>query len=176
MTTVPERTASERVPSFSAAAEAHLDDVYSYLLYVVGDPTLAEDLTAETFEKAFKNWRRYDPRRASVKAWLCVIGRGVALDHLRSEGRRRRREASYAVRERADAVEGGFLEGLSPQLEQALRELPAADREVVALRVVLDLDAHTAARVLGVSETACSTRLHRALKKLEEKVGSDVRS
>jgi DNA-directed RNA polymerase specialized sigma24 family protein len=53
-------------------------------------------------------------------------------------------------------------------LEAALAELSPAEREVVALRVLLELDGPTAARVLGISPTACSTRLSRALKRLEE--------
>ena len=57
---------------------------------------------------------------------------------------------------------------MSPELDAGLRRLTAGEREVVALRVVLDLDAGTAARVLGISPTNCTTRLNRALKKLEE--------
>jgi DNA-directed RNA polymerase specialized sigma24 family protein len=53
-------------------------------------------------------------------------------------------------------------------LETALARLSAAEREVVALRVLLELDGPTAARLLGISSTACSTRLSRALKRLEE--------
>ena len=53
-------------------------------------------------------------------------------------------------------------------LEAALGLLSAAEREVVALRVLLELDGPTTARVLGISTTACSTRLSRALKRLEE--------
>jgi alkyldihydroxyacetonephosphate synthase len=55
-----------------------------------------------------------------------------------------------------------------PEVESALRGLSAGEREVIALRVVLDLDAPSAARVLGISTTNCTTRLNRALKKLEE--------
>jgi RNA polymerase sigma factor (sigma-70 family) len=64
--------------------------------------------------------------------------------------------------------------GLSPALEQALAELSAAEREVIALRVVVELDGDTAARVLGISRTACSTRLSRALQKLEERMSAHV--
>jgi len=46
---------------------------------------------------------------------------------------------------------------------------------VIALRVLLDLDGDTAARVLGISPTACSTRLSRALKRLEERMTDDSR-
>jgi len=61
-------------------------------------------------------------------------------------------------------------DGLPGPLEDALRELSPAEREVVALRVLLELDGPSAARVLGISKTACSTRLSRALKRLEERM------
>ena len=67
-----------------------------------------------------------------------------------------------------------MAEGLSPELEAALRGLSAGEREVIALRVLLELDGDEAARVLGISPTAVSTRLSRALKKLEEKVSIHV--
>jgi RNA polymerase sigma-70 factor (ECF subfamily) len=152
--------------SFAAAAEAHLDDVYGYLLYLTGDPTLAEDLTGETFERAFRRWRRFDPGRGTARTWLCQVARSAALDHFRSERRRRKREEAAGDR-RSEAAEPVFGEGLSPELESALRRLTAGEREVIALRVLLDLDDASAARLLGISKTACSTRLSRALGKLE---------
>jgi RNA polymerase sigma-70 factor (ECF subfamily) len=157
-------------PSFSAVAESELDAVHRYLLFLTGNRTVAEDLTGETFEKAFRSWRRFDPRRGTARAWLCRIARSAALDHFRSEERRRRREDRYA-REQPDTEEPALGPGA---LEAALAQLSPADREVVALRVLLELDGPTAAHVLGISATACSTRLSRALKRLEEMM-SDAR-
>ena len=156
-------------PSFAAIAEEHLDAVYRYLLLMTRDRATAEDLTGETFEKAFRSWRRFDPRRAAPRTWLCQIARNAALDHFRSEERRRRRETRYAAGA-PESDERSLGEGLSPSLEGALAELSAGEREVIALRVLLELDGRTAARVLGITPTACSTRLSRALRKLEEKV------
>lgn len=153
--------------SFAEVADLHLDAVYRYLVFLTGDRSAAEDLTGETFERALRWWRRYDPRRSSPRTWLCRIARSAALDHLRAEERRRRREETYA-REASSAEESRFGEGFSAELERALATLSAAEREVVALRVVLELEPAAAARVLRISETACSTRLSRALKKLEE--------
>ena len=153
------------VTSFAQAAESHLDDVYGYLAWFTGDRFAAEDLTGETFERALRLWHRFDERRGSVRTWLCQVARTVALDHFRSERRRVQREQLVAVPE---VFEERVAEGLSPELEAALLRLSAGEREVIALRVVLDLDAGTAARVLGISPTNCTTRLNRALKKLEE--------
>ncbi len=151
--------------TFEQAAEAHLDDVYGYLAWFTSDRFAAEDLTAVTFERALKLWHRFDPKRGSARTWLCQVARSVALDHFRSERRRVKREQLAAPFE---AVDFRFAEGLSADLERALDHLTAGEREVVALRVLLDLDAGSASRVLGISPTNCTTRLNRALKKLEE--------
>lgn len=165
-------TWSGRVPlrrSFADVAEECLDDVHRYLLLVTADPALAEDLTGATFEKAFRSWRRYDRRRGSERTWLFRIGRTIALDHFRAEARRRRREERYAI-EAAQGAEEPREVGFSPEVDAALRSLSAGEREVIALRIVLDLDADNAAGVLGISRSACSMRLARALGKLEERM------
>ena len=154
--------------SFAQAAEKHLDDVYGYLTWFTGDRFLAEDLAAETFERALRLWHRFDPKRGSARTWLCQVARTTALDHFRSEKRRQRREQLVAPSER---FEDRLVEGLSPELEAALRGLTAGEREVIALRVVLDFDVRTAASMLSISPTNCTTRLNRALGKLEEALG-----
>jgi RNA polymerase sigma-70 factor (ECF subfamily) len=157
-------------PTFADAAERHLDDVFGYLLYLTHDRALADDLSGATFEKAFRLWSRFDPHRGTPRTWLLGIARTTALDWFRSESRRQRREQAAAPPE---AQEAEFLEGLSPALQTALAALSAGEREVIALRVVLELDGDQAARILGISATAVSTRLSRALAKLEEKVRDD---
>src|SRR5918992_438336 len=112
--------------SFATTAEEHLDDVYAYLVYLTRDRSLAEDLAADTFEKALRLWKRFDPRRASARTWLCQIARTTALDWFRSEERRQRREERAAA---AEHVEAAFVEGLSPELEAGLASLSAGERE-----------------------------------------------
>ena len=157
---------------FAEVAAEQLDAVYRYLVYLTGDRSAAEDLAAETFEKAFRTWRRFDPRRGTPRTWLCKIARSVAIDWFRAETRRKRREETYA-RNVVTETDDVFGNGLPEQLERALHELSPGEREVVALRVLLELDGPSAARVLGISQTACSTRLSRALQRLEERI-SDV--
>jgi RNA polymerase sigma-70 factor (ECF subfamily) len=163
-------TRSRPVTTLAEAAEEHLDDVFGYLLYLSRDRETAEDLTSATFEKALRSWGRFDPRRGSARTWLLGMARTTALDWFRAESRRRRREEAVAGPER---VEEAFAVGLSPALEAALADLSPGEREVIALRIVLDLDGDTTARVLGISPTAVSTRLSRALSRLEERVSED---
>ena len=167
-----ERPVDARVapPTFTDVVEAHLDDVFGYLLYLARDRHTAEDLTSATFEKALRLWPRFDPTRGSARTWLLGIARTTALDAFRADSRRRRREEATAP---TDHVEAPFAEGLSPALERALGTLAAGEREVLVLRVVLELDGEATARVLGMSPTAVSTRLSRALKRLEERMADD---
>ena len=162
-----------RAQPFADVVAENLDAVYRYLVYLTGDRVAAEDLAAETFEKAYRGWRRFDPARGAPRTWLCRIAHSVAVDWFRAEARRQRREDNY-MRDAAMLEESVFADGFSPELHQTLHRLTPAEREVVALRVLLELDGPSAARVLGISSTACSTRLSRALQRLEEEVG-DVR-
>jgi RNA polymerase sigma factor (sigma-70 family) len=167
------RPTNAATQSFAAVAEDLLDDVYGYLLYLTKNWALAEDLTSETFETALRRWKRFDPRRGTHRAWLLAIARSTALDRFRADARRRRREERAEAGEPRDAEEHVFGEGFSPELEEGLRALTAGEREVVALRIVLDLSSEEAAALLGITPTAVSTRLHRALGKLEERMRQD---
>jgi RNA polymerase sigma-70 factor (ECF subfamily) len=168
--TVEQPVATRPPASLAEAAEAHLDDVFGYLLYLTRSKETAEDLAGSTFEKALRLWKRFDPQRGSARTWLLGIARTTALDWFRAEARRRKREEAAALPERVDEA---FAEGLSPELEAALATLSAGEREVLALRIVLELDGDATARVLGISPTAVSTRLSRALKRLEERVNEE---
>ena len=161
---------------FSAVAEAHLDDVYGYLLYLTKSPDLAEDLTADTFERALKRLAGYDRRRGEIRGWLLVLARSTALDHFRAESRRRRREQAAFTGQAEDsgaAFAQAFAATLPEELRAALTSLSALDRELVYLRVVLELGNAEAAKLLSLTPTACATRLSRTLKRLQEKVNRD---
>jgi RNA polymerase sigma factor (sigma-70 family) len=163
------RRADAATPTFASVAEELLDDVYGYLLYLTKNWAVAEDLTSETFEAALKKWRRFDPARGTPRAWILAIARSTALDWFRSDARRRKREERAEAAERR-AEDSSFGESISPELQESLQALSAGEREVVALRIVLDLDGEETARLLGITTTAVSTRLSRALSKLEERM------
>ena len=157
-------------PSFAAVAEENLDAVLRYLVHLVGDRHLAEDLTSATFERALKDWRRYDPERGRPSVWLVEVARRVALDHFRRDGRRRAREERYAAEVAREVPGPDAPRGFSADVREALGRLSRAERELVALRVVLGLDAAETGRVAGMSPSAVGSALHRALTKLRQEV------
>ncbi|MEW6583750.1 MAG: sigma-70 family RNA polymerase sigma factor [Actinomycetota bacterium] len=154
-------------PSFAeAAAPANRLAVYRYLLHLTGDPHAAEDLTQEAFARALSRLDRYDPSRGPLRPWLVAVARRVAIDEARSSRSRRARERRFAAAQPPAEPEPEVPGDVSGDLRAALATLTPAERETVALRVVVELSAADAAQVMGVTPSACSTTLHRALGKL----------
>src|SRR3954469_10652780 len=121
---------------FDTLYAAHAERLYGFLAYRCGDPVLAEDLLADTTERAFSARARYDARRGS--AWLYTIGLNVLRDHARrraSEQRAGERGAALAP-----AGSGGARAGLEERDEvmRALDLLAPEEREAVALRYGAD--------------------------------------
>ena len=142
------------------------DDIFAYVCTLLGDRAAAEDVTALAFERAYRRRVTFDRRRGGERAWLFGIARNAALDELR----RRKRVASLAV-DPEDVSAVGVDDGAEVALRRtavrsALSDLPARDREVIALKFHAGLRNAELARVLGISETAAGTLLYRAMEKL----------
>jgi RNA polymerase sigma factor (sigma-70 family) len=152
---------------FEALYRAARDDVFAYVATLLHDRGAAEDVTAQAFERAFRKSRTFDARRGSERAWLFGIARNAALDELR----KRNRSAHLAtepedVQPQADEELDRALRRAA--VRSALAELPARERELIALKFHAGLENAELAAVLGVSVSNAGTRLHRALTKLRE--------
>jgi RNA polymerase sigma-70 factor (ECF subfamily) len=151
---------------FEALYRSSRDDVFAYVATLLGERAAAEDVTALAFERAYRKRRTFDRRRGDERAWLFGIARNAALDELR---RRRRFARLVTEPEGAEESEDHAEVALRrTAVRNALARLPARDRELVALKFHAGLTNGEIARVLGVSESAAGTRLHRAIEKLRK--------
>jgi RNA polymerase sigma factor (sigma-70 family) len=148
---------------FEALYRAARDDVFAYVATLLHDRGAAEDVTALAFERAYRKRASYDPDRGSQRSWLFGIARNAALDELRRRKRTAPLEAEPVAPE--DDVDRALRRAA---VRTALAELPARDRELIALKFHAGLDNSELAEVLGVSVSNAGTRLHRALTKLRE--------
>ena len=129
-----------------------------------GDPDTAEDLVAEAFARAWAAWRTVR-RHPAPQAWVVR----TALNAKVSSWRRRRREDPLpagdveACRPAGAAAAG---ESVDQAIMAVLRRLPARQREVIALRVFLDLDTAQTARALGIAPGTVTAHLARAVATL----------
>ena len=152
---------------FAELYERTFPRVYAYVASLLRDRAAAEDVTSQTFERAYRKRRTYRPGRGSMDAWVFGIARNAALDELR------KRKRTAALVTEPEAVEQQPEEALDHALRRAavqtaMAALPSRDRELIALKFHAGLDNAELAAVLGVSVTNAGTRLHRVLTKLRE--------
>jgi RNA polymerase sigma-70 factor (sigma-E family) len=155
-------------PDFAEFYRRSADDCLRAVLVSVGDKDKAQDLVDEAFARAFASWRTVG-RHPAPTAWVVR----TALNANVSWWRRRRREVSVPdpglVMDPA-AVEGAAAQPVDPRIMAALMRLPARQRQVVALRLFLDLDTARTAQVLGISPSTVKAHLARALASLREDI------
>lgn len=151
---------------FAEFYESTRDDCLRIVLLNVGDRHLAHDLVAEAYTRAWMSWGKVRQLEAP-RAWVVRI----ALNTHVSWWRRRRHEVALADHDAAMPAEQAAA-AVSADLLAALRRLPARQREVVTLRLLLDLDTKTTARVLGIAQGTVSAHLHKAVATLRTAIPS----
>ncbi len=144
---------------FAEFYAAAWDDCLRIVMVSVGDRALGEDLVAEAFTRAWASWRKVR-ELAEPRAWVIR----TALNAHVSWWRRHRREVALGSHDATATTSQD--PGLDSSLVAALRRLPVRQRQVIALRLLLDLDTATTAQILGMSGSTVRSHLHRAVAAL----------
>jgi RNA polymerase sigma-70 factor (sigma-E family) len=142
---------SDQQTEFADFFQASWEPCLRAVIAVVGSAQLAEDQVAEAFARAWMSWRKVRCHPAP-RAWVVR----TALNTGASWWRRRRREVPLAGHDLT--APGDLDDALGAALLTAIWRLPARQREVIALRIFLDLDTATIARQMGIE--AGTVRMH----------------
>lgn len=142
-----------------------------YVRTLVGDPD-AEDVTSEAWLQIARDLERFSGDADRFRGWAARIARNRALDHIRMRGRRPAiggDETELSGKAAESDTAGEAIESLATGRTLSLiAQLPQDQAEAVVLRVVVGLDAKTAADTLGKRPGAVRTAAHRGLKRLAE--------
>lgn len=186
MTDTPKADAARPAapPEFSDAAIAVMDDVYRFARSLTRDPSDAEDVVQDTYLRAFRSWRTFQPG-TDIKRWLFTIARNVFL---RSRERGQREvtldDDASAAADASQAQEAWVRGGLDPILDRAdlgpaitkaLAELPETFKSVVVLVDIEDQPYEAAAEVLGIPVGTVRSRLFRGRKLLQQSLAQHAR-
>lgn len=140
------------------------------------DRTSVEEVVEETFLDLVKDCRAIDGDARSIRAWLYRAARHNLLDHVRRE-QRDRSDPTDELPERItgdDLAVGAIDADTARALRAVVAQLPAAQREVVTMRYLAELDTAETAAITGRSEIAVRGLLHRGLRKLRSLLPSDL--
>jgi RNA polymerase sigma-70 factor, ECF subfamily len=151
---------------FEAFYQAELPRVYNFFRYRLGDDQLAEDLTAETFAKAWRNRERYREDLGSLSTWLFMIARRLATDYFRKQRSTVPLEEAKQVTDPHTPEDAAQERDEFRHLSMLLAQLAERERELVALKYGAGLTNRAIARISGLSESNVSTILYRVTQQL----------
>ena len=160
-----------RQEAFEAVVSAHHGEIYRYLHRVIGRTGDADDLSQETFLRAFRAFGSL-PKDANVRAWLFSIATNLTKNHFRSETRRRQAygEVRASMQEAGDpAAEAELVSRETGALvERIVRRLPLKQRLAFTQRKIHGLDYEVIGRSLGCSAESARAHVFQALRKIRQ--------
>jgi RNA polymerase sigma-70 factor (ECF subfamily) len=164
--------------AFGQLYDRYVDTVFRFIYYRVNDRALAEDFTSETFLRALRRIGTISYQGRDVGAWFITIARNIVLDHVKSA--RNRLEVTTAdtieSREQAQSTESAVMQTLDAErLMAAVGRLGDEQRECVMLRFIHGLSVSETASVMGKNDGAIKALQHRAVRKLADLVGGELR-
>ncbi len=165
--------------AFEALFRQFQAEVYGWIVRIVRDPAVAEDLTVETFWRIHRAHARFDPAR-SFGAWARRIATNVAFDYLKSP---RNREVQLPENFEPEAAQTwppvhpstgnpAIQRELRERIQLALHQLPPKLRIIATLALVEEQSHSEIANALNLSTQAVKSRLFRAVRLLRTKLKS----
>jgi RNA polymerase sigma factor (sigma-70 family) len=160
-------------PDFAEFYRSAADECLRAVLISVGDQDTARELVDEAFARAWASWRTVS-RHPAPKAWVVRTALNTGI----SRWRRLRREVpvpDLATVADRPAAGPAVASPVDPQIMAALMRLPARQRQVVALRLILDLDTNGTAEALGIAPGTVMAHLGRAMAALRQDLQPELR-
>jgi len=157
--------------AFEALFREFQGQVYRWIVRIVRDPGVAEDLTIETFWRIYRAHARFDPKR-SFAAWTRRIATNVALDYLKMD----HLKSSHPQESLPDGLPAvaspnpGLQRDIRERTARAFRQLPAKLQVTATLALIEEEPYKEIAEVLGISVGAVKLRVFRALRILRKKL------
>ncbi|KOS69270.1 RNA polymerase sigma factor SigX [Lysinibacillus contaminans] len=166
---------------FHRLYDAYHQDVFQFLIYLVKNRMLAEDLSHEVYVRVLRSYDQFTGK-SSEKTWLFAIAKNVAIDHFRKQTVRQKHSLDYfdweteQLRSSTPSPEESLL--LSDeflQLEAALENCTGDQKMVIVMRFFQELSIMETAQILDWTEAKVKTTQYRAIKVLRERLQNEIR-
>ncbi|MGZ6258632.1 MAG: RNA polymerase sigma factor [Candidatus Limnocylindrales bacterium] len=161
--------------AFGQLYDFYLPRIHGFIQRRVGERSVAEDLTAATFERALVAVRAKGFRNDAFGGWLYRVAANVVIDHARRDRRLAPLDGMAAGTDLDERAGEALAAALArDELRRAFARLSAPQRRVLTLRFLDDLDPAEASAVLGCSRNTFAVRLRRALQALRDAMAEEA--
>ncbi len=167
--------------SFEIIYERYQPRIYSFLFKLCKNEQLAEELTQETFYRAFVSFGKYKGN-SSMFTWLAAIAKYTYFGYLKKEKQSRNMIVLedvvdfYMAQEHQDSAEDKLLrKEVTERVREVLQELPQKNLEVVALRIYAEMSFKQVAETMEISESSAKVLYFRAKTMLKERLQNEFK-
>jgi RNA polymerase sigma-70 factor (ECF subfamily) len=153
---------------FGEIYKIYIDKIYRFIYFKTHHKETAEDLVSQTFFKALRSVKDFNPDKGEFSSWLYRIAKNCVIDHYRT---RKSEVDIYDIWDLADKQDIGRDSELKDKLEQAgkyLKNLPGEQRDIILMRAWSDMPYKEIAEIIGKSEDNCKMIFSRAINKLRK--------
>lgn len=152
--------------------DATLGKVYGLALRITGKAESAEEVVSDVYFQAYREAERFDAQRGAVIAWLLMLTRSRALDHLRRRDIAESHPEPHSLHPERHIAEGNPLDRLlelegNARLREAMNELLPLQRQMLALSFFRDFSHQEIAGQTGIPLGTVKSHIRRALEKLK---------
>lgn len=161
--------------AFGQLYDEYADQIFRYIYYKVGHIAESQDLTGQTFLKAFENIESYEMRDVAFSSWLYRIAHNLVVDYFRRESKRERvsiDEQPPAPSNQGNPAEAVMADLESERLYKAMQKLTYNQREVLVLKFIDNLSNNQVAEIMGISAGAVKSTQKRGLLSLNRILGN----
>ena len=160
--------------AFARLYDRYATPVYRFLVRLLRDGAAAEDVTQHAFLRIHEGRHSFDERR-SFRTWIFTIARRLAVNSLERHGSSGHEDLDEELADPLPSPERrAVARDEARAVERALRTLATEDAEVLLLSRYEDLSYEEIGEVIGCSPDAAKMRVHRALKRLAERIVADL--
>lgn len=155
--------------AFGELYKLFLNKIYRFIYFMVSDEFLAEDLTQNTFLKAWNSLPKFSIGKGTFQSFLYTIARNLVIDT-----KRKKKELSLetnfgdAIQSTENLEEKVWKDESMQKVRGALKNLDESDRQIIALRFFEELDFNEISEIVGKNPGALRVRVHRILGELRE--------
>lgn len=156
---------------WNAVYADHIGRIYNFFCYRVGNDTVAEDLCAATFEKAWRKRQQFRGDLDGFSAWLYTIARNVANDYFRQSRDLVSLDLLHGQATAEQSLPDTVQKRLAfQQIVTLIHDLPERERDIIALKYGAELNNRQIAKTLNLSESNVGSILYRTIRRLRQQL------
>lgn len=154
--------------AFAVLYSDNIEKIYNFIYYKTLNKELAEDLSSQVFLKVLKNISHF--KSDNFAAWLYTIARHTVIDYYRSSQEFKNIEDCWDLAAEVNLSDDAHNNFNLEKIKQAMKFLSSSDRELLIMRLWLDLPFKEIALSLNKKESAVKVSFARAMDRLRQKV------